>query len=80
MVARVLACLQPPARLVELPQPLFSLVLRGAALVGIGAGLGGAAVARMREDLVFDAGPAARDLGYAPRPFRPQPGMFEPPR
>ena len=80
MVARVLACLQPPARLVELPPPLFSLALRGAALVGIGAGLGDAAVARMREDLVFDAGPAARDLGYTPRAFRPQPGMFEPPR
>lgn len=80
MVARVLACLEPPARLVELPQPLFSLALRGAALMGVGAGLGGAAVARMRQDLVFDAGPAARDLGYAPRPFRPQPAMFEPPR
>lgn len=80
MVARVLACLEPPARLVELPQPLFSLALRGAALMGVGAGLGGAAVARMRQDLVFDAGPAARDLGYAPRPFRPQPTMFEPPR
>ena len=80
MVARVLACLQPPARLVELPRAMFSLALRGAALMGIGAGLGDAAVARMREDLVFDAGPAARDLGYAPRAFRPQPGMFEPPR
>ncbi|KAB8198542.1 nucleoside-diphosphate sugar epimerase, partial [Lysobacter maris] len=35
--------------------------------------------ARMREDLVFDAGPAARDFGYAPRPFRPQAAMFRAP-
>lgn len=80
MVARVLACLQPPARLVELPPPVFALALRGAALIGAGRGLGDAAVARMRDDLVFDAGPAARDLGYSPRAFRPLPSMFEPPR
>lgn len=76
MVARVLASLQPPARLVELPAPLFALALRVAQLTGRARGLGGAAVARMREDLVFDAGPAMRDFGYAPRLFRPEAGMF----
>lgn len=76
MVARVLACLQPPARLLELPAPLFSLALRLAAMAGTGASLGDAAVARMRDDLVFDAGPAIRDLGYAPRPFQPVADMF----
>ncbi|MGH8073712.1 MAG: NAD-dependent epimerase/dehydratase family protein [Lysobacter sp.] len=76
MVARVLACLQPPAQLIELPAPLFAVALRIAQLAGRADGLGGAAVARMREDLVFDAAPAAHDLGYAPRPFRPEAGMF----
>ncbi|MFP7722435.1 NAD-dependent epimerase/dehydratase family protein [Lysobacter sp. A3-1-A15] len=79
MVARVLACLQPPARLLELPAPLFELALRAAGVLGFGAGPGDAAVARMREDLVFDAGAAVRELGYAPRPFRPEAMMFDPP-
>jgi hypothetical protein len=35
-----------------------------------------AAVARLREDLVFDAGPANRDFGYAPRAFVPTRDMF----
>ncbi|QDH71076.1 NAD-dependent epimerase/dehydratase family protein [Marilutibacter alkalisoli] len=74
MVARVLASLQPPARLVELPSPVFSLALHAARLLGRAPGE--AVVARMREDLVFDAAPAQRDLGYAPRPFKPTPQMF----
>lgn len=79
MVRRVLACLQPPARMVELPAPLFAFALRLAQLTGRARGLGDAAVGRMREDLVFDVGPAARDLGYAPRAFRPEPAMFAQP-
>ena len=78
MVARVLACLQPPPRLVELPSPMFNLALLLAQMTGRATGLGEAAVRRMRNDLVFDAGPAQRDFGYAPRPFRPTAGMFEP--
>ncbi len=76
MVARVLACLQPPAQLIELPAPLFAVALRIAQLAGRANGLGGAAIGRMREDLVFDTTPARRDFGYAPRPFRPEAGMF----
>jgi hypothetical protein len=30
----------------------------------------------MRDDLVFDATPAQRDFGYAPRPFQPTASMF----
>lgn len=78
MVARVLATLQPRPRLVELPSPLFTAALFAAQLTGRGTGLGEAAVRRMRNDLVFDAGPAARDFGYAPRAFRPTADMFEP--
>jgi nucleoside-diphosphate-sugar epimerase len=76
MVARTLACLQPRPRLVELPPPLFSLLLRLARLSGRASGFGDAAVARLREDLVFDAGSARRDFGYAPRAFEPAPEMF----
>src|SRR5688572_16770832 len=78
MVARVLATLQPPPKLVELPSPLFNLALFAAQLTGRGTGLGEAAVRRMRSDLVFDASPAQRDFGYQPRPFRPNADMFEP--
>ena len=77
MVARVLAALRPPPTLVELPSPLFNLALLAAQFSGRATGLGEAAVRRMRSDLVFDPGPARRDLGYAPRPFRPSAEMFE---
>jgi nucleoside-diphosphate-sugar epimerase len=78
MVRRVLDCLDPPAKLVELPSPLFKLSLVAARALGRANGLGDAAVARMREDLAFDAGPAKRDFGYAPRGFAPTAGMFNP--
>ncbi len=70
MVARTLQALQPPPRLFVLPDALFRVALATARIAGL-KGLGDAAVARMREDLVFDATPAQRDLGYAPRPFDP---------
>ena len=76
MVARVLACVEPRPALHALPMPVFLALLRLAQARGIAGGLGPGAVARMREDLVFDAAPAARDFGYAPRAFRPTPGMF----
>lgn len=69
MVARVLAALQPPARLIELPAPLFAAMLSVARATGRVRGFGDAALARMREDLVFDAAPARRDFGYSPRKF-----------
>jgi nucleoside-diphosphate-sugar epimerase len=69
MVARTLAALSPPARLWELPMPLFRTLLGIARMSGAMRGLTDDAVARMREDLVFDATPAVRDFGYAPRAF-----------
>lgn len=78
MVARTLASLDPPPRLLELPAPLFALALQGARLAGRLPDAGDAMVARMGEDLVFDAGPANRDFRYAPRWFDPQASMFEP--
>ena len=76
MVKRTLASLQPPARLIRVPTPLFKAALAGAHALGKMQSLGGAAVARMQEDLVFDAEPAQRDFGYSPRLFQPTKGMF----
>lgn len=77
MVARVLACLEPPLPLLEVPMPLFRAAVAAARVRGIAADLSDDAVRRMRQDLVFDARPAARDLGHAPRPFRPHAAMFD---
>jgi nucleoside-diphosphate-sugar epimerase len=76
MVRRTLASLQPPAKLIRVPTPLFRAALAGAHALGKMQSLGGAAVARMQQDLVFDAQPARRDFGYSPRPFQPYSGMF----
>lgn len=73
MVARTLATLNPPARLMEVPAPMFRALLWMARRSGRLQELSGAAILRMREDLVFDASPAARDFGYSPRSFRPDP-------
>ena len=78
MVARVVAVLDPPARLVPLPGPVFRGALALAHIAGAAAGFGDAAVARLHEDLVFDAAPARRDFGYAPRAFAPTAAMFAP--
>lgn len=78
MVARTLAALSPPPRLLQLPGPVFRSVLAVVRATGRLQGMPPGAIARMREDLVFDAGPAQRDLGYAPRPFRPTSATFFP--
>ncbi len=79
MVARVLAAMEPPARLHEVPSPFFNALLAAAHAAGIARDFNEAAVARMRSDVIFDAEPARRDFGYAPRPFRPTAEMFPQP-
>ncbi|MDE2407929.1 MAG: nucleoside-diphosphate sugar epimerase [Xanthomonadaceae bacterium] len=76
MVQRVLGCLSPPPRLHRLPLPVFRALRVLARMRGIAGDLSDAAIARMGEDLVFDAEPARRDFGYSPRPFVPQAAMF----
>lgn len=76
MVRRVLRVLEPPARLVELPLPVFEFAVRLAQSRGIATGFGDAAIERMRRDLVFDAAPARAAFGYAPRAFAPTASMF----
>lgn len=78
MVQRVLDTLEPRPRLHEVPAPVFEALLALARSRGIATGLGDAAVARMRSDLVFDIAPARADLGYAPRAFQTVRGMFDP--
>ncbi len=80
MVRRVLASLSPSPRLHLLPMPLFRALLAAARAGGIARDLTADAIARMRDDLVFDAGPAARDFGYAPRAFAPAAAMFGAPQ
>ncbi|MDR6991810.1 nucleoside-diphosphate sugar epimerase [Luteimonas sp. 3794] len=76
MVARTLAVLTPPPRLVVVPSPVFAGAYALARASGRLQGLPPGAVARMREDLVFDVGPAREAFGYAPRAFAPDAGMF----
>jgi len=80
MVRRVLAALQPPARLLSLPHALFALALGIAHAGGRLRGMNRAALQRMGEDLVFDLAPAQRDFGYAPRAFAPDAAMLGVPR
>lgn len=76
MVQRVLDCLEPAPRLLEPPMPLFRVMLAAAQLRGIARDFTPQALARMRQDLVFDIEPARRDFGYAPRIFHPRLRMF----
>ncbi len=76
MVKRTLRVLQPPARLIQVPAPLFRGLLWAARRSGRMQGLSDAAVMRMRNDMVFDAVPAAHDFGYAPRLFQPDPAAL----
>ena len=78
MVARVLTVLDPRPRLVPVPSAAFRVAVALARPAGLARGFGPGAAARLHEDLVFDAGPAARDFGYAPRGFVPIAATFRP--
>ncbi len=75
MVARTLAVLQPRARLLRLPTPLFRVMVAGARGFGMIDAVGPAMLARLDADLVFDDADARRDFGYAPRGFAPDVAM-----
>jgi nucleoside-diphosphate-sugar epimerase len=71
MAARTLAVLPGRPRLLELPAPLFGALALLSRAAGRGPGVGAGAIARLREDLVFDASPARAAFGYSPRPYKP---------
>ena len=77
MVARVLACLVPAPKLIELPSGPLRAALWCAHRVGMLGDAGAGVWSRLTSDLVFDAQPARRDFGYAPRPFAPHASMFD---
>lgn len=70
MAERLFEAQRLTPRILTLPPPLWRLALKLASpvLPGATAAMGG----RMAEDLAFDAGPASRDFGWSPRPFRPK--------
>jgi nucleoside-diphosphate-sugar epimerase len=78
MVARTLAIAAPGARLLSLAPRLFALAAPAARRLPALAALTPEVIARMRDDLVFDAGSAARDLGHAPRRFPGAPSGARP--
>lgn len=76
MVARTLAAMSPPTRLLELPAPVFRIAVGIAQRFDIARSLNAATIERMRQDLVFDSLPARTDFGYAPRAFAPTAAML----
>lgn len=79
MVERVLGSLQPPRRLLELPAGPLRAALWCAHRTGLARDAGAGVWSRLVTDLVFDAQPARRDFGYAPRNFEVRAAMFEKP-
>lgn len=78
MVERIFLGLDRTPRILCAPEPLWRAAFRLARgrLPGATAAMG----ERMNQDLVFDPEPAARDFGWAPRPFRPVfPHIEQPP-
>jgi nucleoside-diphosphate-sugar epimerase len=69
MVERIFFGLDRTPRILYAPEPLWRLAfaLARRRLPGATAAMG----ERMNQDLTFDAGPAERDFGWAPRAFRP---------
>ena len=69
MVLRIFEAMGRRPHLLSLPPPVWRLGLALARpwLPGANSAMG----VRMGEDLAFDLVPAARDFGYAPRPFHP---------
>ena len=70
MVSRVFAVLQKRPRLVTIPRVIFRMAVASLRLFPRYRHWSAAMAERMNRDLVFDHAEAARDLGYAPRPFR----------
>lgn len=70
MVRRVFAALGRPPRLLPLPLPVIALAIRLLHIFPRCRHWTATMAWRMNYDLQFDHADAARDLSYAPRPFR----------
>ena len=69
MVSRIFVALGRTPRFVRIPRDVFRIVLPLLRTFSRYRHWSLAMVERMNSDLVFDYSDAARDLGYAPRPF-----------
>lgn len=78
MVARVFAALGRSARIVRLPAGAVQWALALASRLPGHRHWSPSIAERMNRDQVFDHAEAARDLGFAPRPFLPGPSDFPP--
>jgi nucleoside-diphosphate-sugar epimerase len=76
MVGRALAAGAPGSRLVQVPGPVFRAGVRALRIGGLLGAAGEGVLARLDQDLAYDAGPAREALGYAPRGFQPDAGTF----
>lgn len=73
MVRRVFAALGRPPRIVQVPLGMFALATTWLRIFPRYRHWTAAMAGRMNRDLVFGHEDAARDLDYAPRPFRLEP-------
>lgn len=71
MVERIFAALGHRPRFIRLPVPLLRIALGGLRHLRRYEYLSPEMADRMDMDMAFDLSEAARELGYAPRPFRP---------
>lgn len=79
MVRRTVRCLAPRGYLLRLPAWLFQLAAGLVSRLGVMPGLTSGMLERLRQDLVFSAAEAERDLNWTPRPFQPRAEHFQRP-
>jgi nucleoside-diphosphate-sugar epimerase len=76
MVERALAAGAPGSRVVRIPGPMFRAGVRVLRTGGLLDAAGEGVLARLDQDLAYDAGPAREALAYAPRGFQPDADTF----
>ncbi len=79
MVARVFQALGRPVRFLPVPLFLFHLAMGLASRLHRYQHWNADMARRMNQDMAYDHDEAARDFGFAPRPFRPSPDDLAPP-
>jgi nucleoside-diphosphate-sugar epimerase len=70
MVARICAAMGQPARMLEIPLPVFRFAVTLLRILPRYRGWSGAMAQRMSQDMAFDHSKAAAELGFRPRPFQ----------
>jgi nucleoside-diphosphate-sugar epimerase len=77
MAARIAQCGTRKIRLLHLPAPLLSALVRTASLIGPWKGINPEMVRRQSEDMVFDDTTFKNHLHWTPREFKPGPEDFQ---